>query len=113
VKLSDEIRIEAPVATVFAALNDPDVLMACIPGCEELIKRTETEMDAKAVLKIGPMKARFSGAATVLTYLATAEIGGKMAQLGSRLVQSTASKLAGQFFTKFAAVLEAQYETEP
>ena len=53
-KLSDEIRIEAPVATVFAALNDPNVLMACIPGCEELLKRTETEMDAKVVLKIGP-----------------------------------------------------------
>ena len=150
-KLNDEIRIRAPVQSVYAGLNDPEVLKACIPGCEELVLRSETEMEAKVVLKIGPMKARFSGcvtldtsgapyrfsiagngnggiagfakggaevvlkeedSATVLSYVATAEIGGKMAQLGSRLVQSTASKLSGQFFSKFAAALESRLEPE-
>ena len=144
-KLNDEIRIQAPVQTVYAALNEPEVLMACIPGCEELVRRSASEMDAKVVLKIGPMKARFSGSVTldtsgapyrfsisghgnggiagfakgnaavvlhedgsttVLSYVATADIGGKMAQLGSRLVQSTAGKLSSQFFSNFAAVLE-------
>lgn len=149
-ELNDEIRIEAPVPTVYAALNDPAVLTACIPGCEELIRCSETELEAKVVLKIGPMKARFSGtvtldtagaphrfsiagtgnggiagfakggadvvlavdgAATILKYVATAEIGGKMAQLGSRLVQSTASKLSGQFFARFVEIVELGSET--
>lgn len=143
-ELSDEIRIQAPLQTVYAALNDPIVLKACIPGCEALSKRSETELEAQVVLKIGPMKARFSGdvtleiagaphrfsiagsgnggiagfakggadvvleadgEATILSYVAKAEIGGKMAQLGSRLVQSTASKLSGQFFARFAQVV--------
>jgi len=146
VELSDNIRIEAPMQTVYAALNDPVVLMACIPGCEVLVKRSDTELEAKVVLKIGPMKARFSGnvtlnvsgapqrfsisgngnggiagfakggadvvlkeegSATILSYVAKAEIGGKMAQLGSRLVQSTASKLSGQFFARFRETVEA------
>ncbi|MBC7284429.1 carbon monoxide dehydrogenase subunit G [Hoeflea sp.] len=149
-ELNDEIRIKAPVSVVYAALNDPAVLMACIPGCEELIRCNNTELEAKVTLKIGPMKARFSGTvtldtagaphrfsitgvgnggiagfakggadvvleadgvATKLKYLATADIGGKMAQLGSRLVQSTASKLSGQFFARFVEIVELGSET--
>lgn len=145
-KLNDEIRITAPVSAVYAALNDPIVLKACIPGCEDLVKLSENELEATVVLKIGPMKARFSGKVTldnsgaphrfsisgtgsggiagfakggaevmleddgpesILKYEATAEIGGKMAQLGSRLVQSTASKLSAQFFAKFVEIVES------
>ena len=144
-ELSDEIVINAPKAKVYAALNDPAVLQQCIPGCEELMKHSDTELDALAVLTIGPVKAKFSGNVqldtagapdmfsltgqgnggaaghakggatvtlaengpneTILRYEAKAMIGGKLAQLGSRLIQSTAQKLAANFFQSFAEVV--------
>ncbi len=146
-ELADEIKIDAPKDRVYAALNDPDVLKQCIPGCEELIKHSDTELEAKVLLKVGPVKARFGGQvtldtegapdqfslsgqgsggaaghakggadvtleedgdATILRYEAKAEIGGKLAQLGSRLIQSTAKKLAAKFFKSFAEVMENQ-----
>ncbi len=144
-ELSDEIFINAPRDAVYAALNDPEVLQKAIPGCEELIKHSDTELEAKVVLKIGPVKARFSGqvtlspdapperfslegqgnggaagfakggaevvlteqdGGTLLTYTAKADIGGKLAQLGSRLIQSTAKKLAAKFFNSFSEEME-------
>jgi len=146
-ELSDEITINAPKEVVYAALNDPEVLQQCIPGCEELIKHSDTELEAKVVLKVGPVKAKFSGdvtldtagapdafslsgqgsggaaghakggadvtlsedgATTILRYEAKAEIGGKLAQLGSRLIQSTSKKLAAKFFASFAEVMESR-----
>lgn len=140
-ELSEEIIIDAPKDRVYAALNDPDVLKKCIPGCEDLIQHSDTELEAKVVLKIGPVKAKFSGDVqldksgapdafsltgqgnggpaghakggadvtltadgdkTILRYDAKADIGGKLAQLGSRLIQSTAKKLAAKFFKSFA-----------
>ncbi len=139
--LSDEILIPAPRDRVYAALNDLATLKASIPGCEELIRLSETELEAKVVLKIGPVKARFGGkvtlditkapgefslsgegsggiagfakggaqvtledrgAETLLRYTARADVGGKIAQLGSRLIAGTAKRLADQFFTTFA-----------
>ncbi len=144
-ELTDEIVIDAPRDAVYAALNDPEILKECIPGCEELIQHSDTELEAKVVLKVGPVKARFSGAVTldksgapehfsltgegnggkagfakggadvtlreedgqtVLTYDAKVDIGGKLAQLGSRLVASTAKKLSAKFFTKFAETFD-------
>ena len=144
-ELSDEITINALKTQVYAALNDPEILQQCIPGCEELIKHSETELEAKVVLKIGPVKARFSGAVvlntdgapdsyslhgkgnggaaghakggaevtleeagsqTILRYTAKAQVGGKIAQLGSRLIMGTAKKLAGSFFSKFAKIVD-------
>lgn len=139
--IEGEERIEAPVETVWMALNDPDVLRDCIPGCQELEKTSDTEFAAKVSLKIGPIKAKFDGQvelknlnpphsytiagegkggvagfakgsadvelkeespeATLLSYKAKADVGGKMAQLGSRLLHSTSKKLAGQFFSDF------------
>ncbi len=143
-ELKDEILIPAPRESVFAALNDTDVLRQCIPGCEELTRVSEDELKAKVVLKVGPVKARFAGTVTLdrsggpellslsgegsggaagfarggadvtledrgdetlLSYDARAEIGGKIAQLGSRLIQGTAHKLAGKFFSNFAKVM--------
>ena len=143
-ELSDEIMINAPKEQVYAALNDPEILKQCIPGCEELIKHSDTELEAKVVLKVGPVKARFSGdvqlntagapdafsltgrgnggaaghakggadvtltadgGTTILRYEAKADIGGKLAQLGSRLIQGTAKKLAVKFFKSFADVV--------
>jgi carbon monoxide dehydrogenase subunit G len=140
--IEGEERIEAPVQTVWEALNDPEILRECIPGCESLDKKSDTEMSAVVSLKIGPIKARFNGevqlinlnpphsytiqgegkggiagfakggadvslkedgGATILTYAAKADVGGKMAQLGSRLITSTSKKLAGEFFSNFNA----------
>jgi len=139
-ELQDEIRIPADREKVYAALNDPEILKQCIPGCEEMIKHSDTELEAKVVLKVGPVKATFGGNVTldtsnapngfslsgegsggmagfakggadvelvedgdetVLKYTAKADIGGKLAQLGSRLVTSTSKKLAGKFFENF------------
>lgn len=149
-ELTDEILIPAPRDTVYAALNDTDILQACIPGCEELIRNSDTELEAKVVLKIGPVKARFGGnvtldqtdapeafslsgegqggvagfarggadvtledrgAETLLTYTAKAEVGGKLAQLGNRLVLSTSKKLAGKFFDALAKELQPEEAT--
>jgi carbon monoxide dehydrogenase subunit G len=146
-ELADEIVINAPRDRVYAALNDPEILKLCIPGCEELIKHSDTDLEAKVVLKVGPVKARFGGKVTLdnsgapgsfslsgegsggtagfakggadvtltedggqttLRYTAKADIGGKLAQLGSRLIQSTAKKLSQSFFEKFAATFEDQ-----
>ena len=145
-ELTDEIRIGAPRDTVYAALNDPEILKECIPGCQELIKHSDTDLEAKVQLKIGPVKATFGGKVTldtanapsgfsltgegsggpagyakggadvelleegnetVLRYQAKADIGGKIAQLGSRLIDSTAKRLAGQFFAKFSEQVSA------
>lgn len=151
-EMSEEITINAPMTVVYDALNDPEVLKQCIPGCEELIKHSDTELEAKVLLKVGPVKARFSGnveldtsgapetfsltgqgnggaaghakggadvtlkevdGATVLAYTAKAEIGGKLAQLGSRLILSTAKKLAAKFFKTFAETVETADAAEP
>ena len=145
-ELKDEIVINAPRDVVYQALNDPEVLKECIPGCEELVKHSDTELEAKVVLKIGPVKAKFNGnvtlnpenppekftlrgegnggaagfakggaevvleeheEGTLLRYDASADIGGKLAQLGSRLIQGTAKKLAAKFFTSFADKVSA------
>ena len=150
-KLSDEVIIPVPRMKVWQALNDPEVLRQAIPGCEEIVKKSDTEMEAQVVLKIGPVKASFSGKvtlsnidppngytisgegqggvagharggadvrlesegeATILHYNVKAEVGGKIAQLGSRLIDSTAKKLAGEFFEKFAEVVAPPPETE-
>ena len=60
-ELKEEIIINAPRDVVYAALNDPEILKECIPGCEELIKHSDTELEAKVVLKVGPVKAKFGG----------------------------------------------------
>lgn len=56
-----EYRIAAPRETVWRALNDPEMLKACIPGCEELEKKSQTDFVARVATRIGPVSARFSG----------------------------------------------------
>lgn len=144
-QMNDSRRIPASKETVWAALNDPDSLRRCIPGCQSLEMSSPTEMIATVVLKVGPVKATFSGkvtltdieapngyriigegaggvagfakggatvrleeespGVTILHYEADAQIGGKLAQLGSRLIDSTSRKLAANFFESFAAVV--------
>jgi carbon monoxide dehydrogenase subunit G len=138
--MTGEYRIAAPRTKVWAALNDIEVLKACIPGCEEIERTSATTMVAKFVQKIGPVKAKFDGAIrllnivapasytiqgegkggvagyakgaadvmltesdreTVLTFVANAQVGGKLARLGSRLIDAVAKKIAKQFFDNF------------
>jgi enoyl-CoA hydratase/carnithine racemase/carbon monoxide dehydrogenase subunit G len=147
-ELNDQIRLEASREAVWAALNDPDVLKACIPGCESLEKVSDTEFVSNVVVKVGPIRAKFAGkvtlsdivplvsyrltgegqggvagfakaditvrldpegpATTVLHYAVSANIGGKIAQLGSRMIDSTARKLADQFFASFNEAVLSQ-----
>lgn len=151
-KMSESQRIEAPRQTVWEALNDPDVLKAAIPGCQELTKSSDSEMEAKVLLKVGPVKATFGGKvsledlnppesyrivgegsggvagfakgaavvrleedgpdATILHYDVDAQIGGKLAQLGARLIDSTAKRLAGEFFSTFGEIVAPSAPTE-
>ena len=64
-KMSDEVVIPAPREVVWEALNDPAVLKQCIPGCESITKHSDTSMEAKVTVKLGPVKAGFKGAVTL------------------------------------------------
>jgi carbon monoxide dehydrogenase subunit G len=155
--MTGEYRIPAPRDKVWAALNDPAMLKAALPGCESLEKLSDTEFAAVVVAKVGPVKAKFNGNvalsnlnppqsytiagegkggaagfakggaevqltedgdATILRYTAKADVGGKLAQLGSRLIDGTAKKLADEFFDNFRQQLtppaaEAEAEAVP
>ena len=149
-KLNGKYFIPSSRARVWAALNDPEVLQACIPGCETMTKKSDVEFDADVLAKIGPVKAKFktvvtlenidapiaytlvgsskAGAAgfgkgkadvrlgeaaeggTELTYIADFTVGGKLAQIGSRLVAGATKKTADDFFGSLAAHLGAGAE---
>ncbi|MFZ6645879.1 SRPBCC family protein [Undibacterium sp. TJN25] len=145
--------IAAPRDAVWAALNDPTVLQACVPGCESFSARSEDEYEAVVQAAVGPVKARFKGSltlserrpnegyriagkgeggvagfgkmqavvtlvdgaedsTTVLTYEATADVGGKLAQVGSRLVASVANRMADEFFKRFSEQLAPLAEAQ-
>lgn len=145
--MSGEYQLPVPPATVWEKLNDPATLKACIPGCEQLDKTSDTEFQAVATTKVGPVKARFKGkvtlsdldppngykisgqgdggvagfakggatvtltptdGGTLLTYAVEAQIGGKLAQLGQRLINGAAKKVADDFFENFAAAVNPE-----
>jgi len=149
-EMSGSYDIPAPREEVWAALNDPQMLKACIPGCEELEKASDTELKALVVAKIGPVKAKFRGTVTLndlnppesyridgqgdggiagfakggatvtlteidsgtnLVYQAEAQIGGKLAQLGQRLVAGSAKKIADEFFKNFVTAVGGEAAT--
>jgi uncharacterized protein len=151
-KMNGEEIIAAPLENVWKALNDPKVLQACIPGCETIKQNSPTDLEARVVIKLGPIKAGFNGKVkisnlkpphsyrisgkgeggfagfaeggadvkleavpegTKMTYDVDAQVGGKLAMLGSRLIDSTAQQLAGQFFEKFAKLAAAVKTTKP
>ena len=147
-RLKGERTIPAPRAQVWAALNDPAALEACIPGIESLEKRSDTEFAATVAARIGPVSARFRGAVTLsdldppngyriagegtggaagfargaasvrladaeggatrLVWEADAQVGGKLAQIGSRLVGGAARRLAGEFFDALSERVAAE-----
>jgi len=150
--MSGEYVIAAPRQAVWEALNDPEILKQCIPGCESVDKTSDTSFEAKVTAKVGPVRAKFSGKVnmsdidppngytisgegtggaagfakggakvtlsddpegTKLEYSVDATVGGKLAQIGSRLIDSSAKKMANDFFGKFAELVATSAEGFP
>ena len=148
--MSGEYVIPASRQAVWEALNDPELLKQCIPGCDEVNKTSDTSFEAKVTAKVGPVRAKFSGkvemsdidppngytisgegsggaagfakggakvtlsddpGGTKLNYTVDATVGGKLAQIGSRLIDSTAKKMANDFFGKFAELVGVEDDT--
>ncbi len=143
-ELTGSRHIDAERETVWAHLNAPETLKACIPGCEELEGSPETGFEAVVVQKVGPVKARFRGrvelseidapnsyrlsgegkggvagfakgqarvtladaedGGTLLSYAVEARVGGKLAQLGNRIIKGFARKMVDRFFTRFQEI---------
>ena len=139
-EMTGEQLILLPQAATWAALNDPDVLKDCIPGCESITRTGNDEYEVLMTAKVGPVSAKFKGKMTVsnadppraytlsfegqggvagfargeatislspegpatrLAYTAKATVGGKLAQVGARLIDGVAKQLAGKFFESF------------
>ena len=139
-KLSGSYKLNVKKEVVWKALNDPNILKRCIPGCETFVKDSSNTFNATATNQIGPMNATFSGIVTLskikenesytlsgegqssvgfangsanvklieengittLTYEVDVNVGGKIAQLGSRLIDGVAKKMSDYFFGRFA-----------
>lgn len=143
--IQGERPLNAPLATVWAALNDPEVLKLCIPGCSAIEQTGDDCYVVVTAIKIGPVGAKFrgelqltdvqaprsytiqfngqggvagfgrgsadvalaqEGAQTQMRYAARAQVGGKLAQLGSRLIEAAAGKLSESFFRAFEERVE-------
>ena len=139
-ELTSSRTVPASVEATWAALNDPEVLKVCIPGCESIERVSDTEFKVAMTARVGPVAAKFSGrivladlvapqsyrmtfegqggaagfargearvalspqgADTRIDYSASAQVGGKLAQIGSRLVDGAAAKVAEDFFARF------------
>ena len=139
-EMKGEQLITAPQQTVWNGLNDPEVLKACVPGCESITPTGDNEYQVLMVARVGPVSAKFKGKLTLsdikppqsyaiafegqggpagfakggakvalstegmttrLAYDVKASVGGKLAQIGSRLIDGVARKMADDFFVKF------------
>lgn len=139
-ELTGDILIGAPRQKVWEGLNDPEILMRCIPGCEGMEATSPTERTARVAVKVGPVRARFVGhirmedirpgegcllrfegsggaagmakgqsnvelsdeaGGTRLRYTAQAAIGGKLGQVGGRMIDAASKQMAAQFFAAF------------
>ena len=143
-KLSGSYKLNVKKELVWKALNDPNILKKCIPGCESFDKESNNVFNASATNQIGPMNATFSGTVslsdiqenqsytlsgegqssvgfangsakvklteenevTTLSYEVDVNVGGKIAQLGSRLINGVAKKMSDYFFGRFADLVD-------
>jgi len=147
-EMTGEERIPASQADTWAALNDPETLKACVPGCESIERVSDEEFQVLMVARIGPVSAKFKGKltlsdlnpptsyaiafegqggaagfgkgaaqvqlapdgeATLLRYQVKASVGGKLAQIGSRLVDAAARKISQDFFAAFGEKVGARH----
>ena len=139
-ELTSSRTVPASVEKTWTALNDPETLKACIPGCESIERVSDTEFKVAMTARVGPVSAKFSGrillsdivpptsykmsfegqggaagfargdakvnltpdgSGTRIEYTVNAQVGGKLAQIGSRLVDGAAAKVADDFFACF------------
>lgn len=139
-ELTGDMQIAAPRDKVWDALNDPDILARCIPGCEAMEVVGPTEKKARVMVKVGPVRTRFTGhvrmdqvrpgegctmqfegsggaagmargqsevqlddhdGGTRLRYNVQASVGGKLGQVGGRMIDAAARQMADQFFAAF------------
>ena len=148
-KLAGSYALNVKKEVVWKALNDPEILKKCIPGCEVFEKESNTVFNATATNQIGPMNATFSGklslsniqenqsyklsgegqssvgfvngiadvklteenGLTILNYEVDVNVGGKVAQLGARLINGVAKKMSDYFFGQFSDLV-APIKTE-
>ena len=141
-KLVGSYKLNVKKEIVWQALNDPNILKQCVPGCESFEKKSDTIFIVTATNQIGPMNATFSGTVTLsniqenqsytikgegqssvgfangsanvklteknesttLIYEVNVNVGGKIAQLGSRLIDGVAKKMSDYFFGRFADI---------
>ena len=150
-QMTDTRQIAATPSEVYAALLDPGMLKACVPGAQDVIGSPEEGYEATVVQKVGPVKATFKGQVTMsglvpdqflnitgegkggaagfakggakvtlvakdggteLSYDVEAKVGGKLAQLGSRIIDGFAKKMADQFFNNLQETLEGPADGE-
>ena len=143
-ELKGEQTLPLPREQVWAALNDPEILRQCVPGCEAFEPIAENEYKVVMTAAVGPVKAKFNGALTLsdiqppasyrlaftgsggaagfgkgsaqvdltsveggttLAYAVNAQVGGKLAQVGARLIDGVAKKMADEFVNRFSKVL--------
>ncbi|PCJ90400.1 MAG: carbon monoxide dehydrogenase [Porticoccaceae bacterium] len=151
-EMTEKVYIAASPEVVYDGLNNPEILKQAVPGCEEFIKNSDTDMTMKIKSKVGPIKANFNfkvtlselippssykiygegqggaagfakggatvklepeGNGTMMYYTVSVDVGGKLAQLGSRLIDGTAKKMAGQFFSNFGEIICGTPESAP
>jgi hypothetical protein len=142
-----EHRVDGSREEVWRALNDPQVLMEAIPGCESLVSRGPNNFEATLRAAVGPIRARFVGAValqdidppnsymivgegkggtadfakgqarvspvpdaagTLVKYVVSAQVGGKLAQIGGRMIEGTTKKVAKEFFERFSGILSVE-----
>lgn len=144
-------RLDATQQQAWDALNDPEVLKTCIPGCDKVERIADDRYAIGMALKIGPVSAKFNGKITLsdinapesytigfegqggaaghgkgtakvkltpaedeakgclLSYTVAAQVGGKIAQLGQRLVDGAAKSIAEDFFKRFDQEMQRRY----
>lgn len=149
--LNGEKTLALPCASVWQALNDPDILIQCVPGCESFKRIDEQSFEVILTASVGPIKARFNGqlslsdinpphgytlnfsgsggaagmgkgtavvaltpqeSGTELSYKVKAHVSGRLAQVGSRLIDGVAAKMADEFFTKLIKVLSVSNDLD-
>jgi carbon monoxide dehydrogenase subunit G len=149
--MTGEQLIPASQQDTWAALNDPDVLKACVPGCESITRVNDNEYQVQMTARVGPVSAKFRGrlslfdikpptsyslafegqggaagfakgaaqvklesvgaTQTKLAYDVKANVGGKLAQIGSRLIDAAAKKVADEFFQNFTKKMTSSEDT--
>lgn len=148
-EMTGEQIIPASQQETWEALNDPEFLKSCVPGCESMEQVGPDEYTVLMVARVGPVSAKFKGKLTLsdvhppqsyalsfegqggvhgfakgsarvalsarsadetlLDYQAKANVGGKLAQIGSRLVDAAAQKVAGEFFATFKEKMQERH----